>query len=106
MVLQPGNVNCLRFCLKGMSIKNILNTDRFSAKEISHYKQIIKRKAHCHSDAELLFALVLLRHIRHTAGEFVVPGNAVQAGTVPVAEQSAPEPSLQQSSLMTFALTS
>ena len=62
---------------EGMSIKNILNTGRFSVKEISHYKQIIKRKAHCHRDVELLSALALLRQIRHTAGEFMVPGNAV-----------------------------
>lgn len=137
---------------EGMSIKNILNTGRFSAKEISHYKQIIKRKAHCQSDVELLSALALSRQIRHTAGEFKVPGNAFgyerflhkefiannqkeiqamklnyliltimlvtagattvtvaaaepQAGTVPVAEQSAAEPSLQQSSLMPSTLT-
>lgn len=140
----------LAFFSEGISVKNIHNTGRFSVKEISHYKQIIKRKADCHSDVELFSALALLRKVRHTAGEFKVPGSAFgherflhkefiannqkkilamklnnltlnimlvtsgvttvavaepQTGTVPVAEQSADEPSLQQSSLMPSTLT-
>lgn len=58
----------------GMSTKNMIENGWFTAKEISHYKITIKRKADCRRDVELLSALMLARQICFTSDELSIFG--------------------------------
>lgn len=56
----------LAFFLKGMSSREIVDTGRFTFKDISLYKNNIKQKSGCDRDAELFSAMIFVRYINAT----------------------------------------
>lgn len=56
----------LAFFLKGMAIKEIVSTGRFTFKVLSLYKNNIKQKTGCNRDADLFSAMIFVRYITST----------------------------------------